>query len=153
MSKLATRQTATAGRFQDWSAEHRLGAFRFVFFAPRRCLALPKLQTPAMRFELSSRCWPALALVTAVVALRLIGSAPEEAKQDAAQKPPADAPESPLPSPLGARFELTDAKLHRDFPALALDAKGTPWLAFIEHDGQADMLKLARKSAGGLEIV
>jgi hypothetical protein len=43
--------------------------------------------------------------------------------------------------------------MHRDFPAMAVDATGTPWLAFIEHDGKADMLKLARKSANGLEVV
>ncbi len=75
------------------------------------------------------------------------------AKKKAAKRPAATAPEVALPSPLGERWELTDAKLHRDFPAMALDAVGTAWIAFIEHDGQADVLKLARKSAAGLETV
>jgi hypothetical protein len=58
-----------------------------------------------------------------------------------------------LPSPVAKRWDLADDKLHRDFPAMALDASGTPWIAFSEHDGQADVLKLARKSASGIETV
>ncbi|MBI5775535.1 MAG: hypothetical protein HZA89_17580 [Verrucomicrobia bacterium] len=60
---------------------------------------------------------------------------------------------APLPSPVKQRWELTDANLHRDFPAMALDAKGSAWIAFIEHDGKADVLKLARKTPGGIETV
>jgi hypothetical protein len=51
------------------------------------------------------------------------------------------------------RWESTGAQVHRDFPAMAIDVKGTPWVAVIEHDGRADVLKLARQAAEGLEVV
>ncbi|MSU59855.1 MAG: hypothetical protein EXS35_17095 [Pedosphaera sp.] len=55
-----------------------------------------------------------------------------------------------LPSPLGQRWELRDPTRHRDFPVLALDATGTAWVAFIEHNGKSDIVKLARKTGGTL---
>ena len=44
-----------------------------------------------------------------------------------------------------------DAKRHRDFPNLCLDASGQPWVLYIENDGQTDTLQLARMSGGALE--
>jgi hypothetical protein len=59
----------------------------------------------------------------------------------------------PQPSPVKQRWELADASLHRDFPAMALDAKGVEWITYIAHDGKSDVLKLARKAASGIETV
>src|SRR6185436_18175428 len=97
--------------------------------------------------------WRAAGLTSAVVILGLLGLAAEKAPsstpktaktKEAAEKEPV------LPSPLAKRWELTDNTLHRDFPAMALDASGAAWVAFVEHDGKADVLKLARKTARGL---
>ncbi len=45
-----------------------------------------------------------------------------------------------LPSPT----ILKQPGVQQDFPVLALDAQGTPWSAFIAHDGKEDTLKLAK---------
>ncbi len=74
------------------------------------------------------------------------------AKKKSAKQKAATTDNVALPSPLGDRWELTDAKLHRDFPAMAVDAAGKAWIAFIEHNGKADVLKLAQKTKQGLEI-
>src|SRR5262245_17188418 len=98
----------------------------------------------------------AVVITIILVTLGCIGLAAEKtptAKQKAARKKaPADG-DAVLASPLGNRWELTDATLHRDFPVLAIDANGAAWIAFIEHDGKADVLKLARKTAQGLETI
>ncbi len=51
------------------------------------------------------------------------------------------------------KWSLEDRALHRDFPAMALDDKGVAWIGYIEHDGKADVLKLARKMGKGIEPV
>ena len=51
------------------------------------------------------------------------------------------------------RCELVDAAVHHDFPDMCLDAAGIPWVVYIEYDGKADVLKLAKKTAAGLECV
>jgi hypothetical protein len=51
------------------------------------------------------------------------------------------------------RWSLSDPKLIQDFPDLCLDRSGTPWVAYIRHDGKADTVRLARKTAQGLEDV
>jgi len=43
-----------------------------------------------------------------------------------------------------ARAQSLDERLQRDFPDLCLDAKGRPWVCYIENDGRADTLHLAR---------
>ncbi len=48
------------------------------------------------------------------------------------------------PSP---RIIRTDG-IQSDFPALALDAKGTPWIAYVAWDGQQDTLRLAKQQDG-----
>ena len=47
--------------------------------------------------------------------------------------------------------QLADNELHRDFPTAAIAKDGSAWLAYIEHDGQADRLRLAKRTADGLE--
>ncbi len=51
------------------------------------------------------------------------------------------------------QWSLTDPKLAQDFPDLCLDRNGTAWVAYIRHDGKADTVRLARKTAQGLEDV
>src|SRR5262245_43105800 len=51
------------------------------------------------------------------------------------------------------RWTLSDPKLAQDFPDLCLDRSGTAWVAYIRHDGKADTVRLARKTAQGLEDV
>ncbi len=41
----------------------------------------------------------------------------------------------------------------RDHPAMALDQKGRPWLAYVAFDGEADTLRLARKDEESLRPV
>ncbi len=94
----------------------------------------------------SDRAW-LLTIAGALAATVALGIA---AEKNAAQPPPEA---GPLPSPVTARLDLTDERLHRDFPAMALDVKGTTWVAYIEHDGTDDVLRLARKSERGIEAV
>ncbi len=47
-------------------------------------------------------------------------------------------------APVGRHWSLADTKVHRDFPDAAMDAEGYTWIAYIEHDGKADVLKLAQ---------
>ncbi len=58
-----------------------------------------------------------------------------------------------IASAITARWELTDSRLHRDFPAMALDGKGIAWVAYIEHDGKLDVLRLARRTDARIENV
>src|ERR1041385_7969830 len=107
-------------------------------------------RTPPFRWR------PNITLAAVALLLGLLALAAEKSpatKQKRAASLPAAEPEAVLPSPLGSHWELTDNTLHRDFPVMALDAKGAAWLAFIEHDGQADLLKLATKTTRGLETL
>lgn len=63
---------------------------------------------------------------------------------------PSPAPLEPLPSPLTDSLALENAPAHRDFPAMTLDAHGTPWIAYLEHDGKNDSLNLARREGDRL---
>ncbi len=99
--------------------------------------------------------WRKSLLIAGLVGLTAICVAAEKKAGKKAAKKKAEQTQAgtPLTSPLGQRWELADGTLHRDFPTMTLDAKDTPWIAFIEHDGKADVLKLARKSANGIETV
>ena len=57
------------------------------------------------------------------------------------------------PAVVAAYASLADEKLQRDFPAMCLDSDGTPWVIYVEWDGKADTLKLARRTATGLQDV
>ncbi|MFA6543731.1 MAG: hypothetical protein WCS99_04850 [Limisphaerales bacterium] len=92
--------------------------------------------------------------MAALLSVALISVAAEKkAGKKGAAKRAAQPSAGALASPLGQRWELADTRLHRDFPAMALDANGSAWISYIEHDGKADVLKLARKAAGGIETV
>ncbi len=84
--------------------------------------------------------------LVAVVSLIFVAAAAEgqektPGKAQAAGSPPLDI------------STLRDAKVQQDYPDLCLDADGTPWLVFIAHDGEADQLKLAKKTSDGLKVV
>ncbi len=49
-------------------------------------------------------------------------------------------------------IRLAEPKVQFDFPALALDANGTPWTAFIAWDGTQDTLRLAKAGANVLTL-
>lgn len=62
----------------------------------------------------------------------------------------------PLPPDVDLRsavFALRDEKRQRDFPVAVTDETGGIWIAYVEHDGEADTLWLGRKNGGGLEAV
>ena len=46
---------------------------------------------------------------------------------------------------------LVTKGVQEDFPAMCLDAKGTPWVAYVEWDGKADRLKIARRDGASLK--
>jgi hypothetical protein len=50
-------------------------------------------------------------------------------------------------------WALSDPALYQDFPDLCLDRNGTPWIAYVRHDGTSDTVRLARKGAQGIEDV
>lgn len=107
-----------------------------------------------MKFVSNSTLWRRLVITAGVVVLALISVA---AEKKAGKKGPApdgsQASRVSLPSPLGQRWEITGGNSHRDFPVMTLDAQGAAWIAYIEHDGKADLLKLARQSLGGIETI
>jgi hypothetical protein len=47
-------------------------------------------------------------------------------------------------------WSLTSTKLQEDFPAMCLDGAGEPWIAYVAWDGEADVLKIARRGDDGL---
>ena len=50
--------------------------------------------------------------------------------------------------------ELNRGQVHEDFPAMCLNEEGKPIVAFIEHDGQSDTLRLAELGEDGkLKVV
>lgn len=48
---------------------------------------------------------------------------------------------------------LTDPKKQQDFPDMALSPSGKAWMVFIQYDGKEDVLKLARHTGKGIEVV
>ena len=56
-----------------------------------------------------------------------------------------------LMMPLTALFPAKDPAKHRDFPDLCVDEATGVWVTYIEHDGQADVLHLARREAAALK--
>lgn len=50
-------------------------------------------------------------------------------------------------------WESRDERRHRDFPDLCLDAKGQVWVCYIENDGTADTLHLAKLNGERIEEV
>lgn len=48
-------------------------------------------------------------------------------------------------APLAQHWSAADAVLHRDFPDFVIGPDLRPWAVFIEHDGQADTLRLATR--------
>ena len=56
-----------------------------------------------------------------------------------------------LTMPLTALFPTKDPVKHRDFPDLCVDSATGVWVTYIEHDGQADVLHLAKREAASLK--
>ena len=54
--------------------------------------------------------------------------------------------------PVTSVSALATDKLQEDFPAMCLDATGTPWVAYVEWDGKADRLKIARRDGASLKV-
>ena len=48
---------------------------------------------------------------------------------------------------------LRAERTQSDFPALALDAQGQPWVAYVAWDGERDTLRLAKQTDGALSAV
>ena len=80
---------------------------------------------------------PLFALASAITAFAPFSMAEEP--------PPLDGPNL-TPSPAVFRTQGVQS----DFPALALDANGAPWIAFVAWDGNADTLRIARLNDGSL---
>ena len=55
--------------------------------------------------------------------------------------------------PVAATAALATDQLQEDFPAICTDRDGNPWVAYVEYDHRADRLKLAKRTATGLEVV
>ena len=55
--------------------------------------------------------------------------------------------------PVTAAASLATAGIQEDFPAMCLDGDGTPWVAYVEWNGKADVLKVARKAGSGLKAI
>ncbi|MBI1371577.1 MAG: hypothetical protein GC159_02285 [Phycisphaera sp.] len=63
---------------------------------------------------------------------------------------PADAPDTSL---VAKQWSIDQPDHEIDYPNVALDAGGTPWLVYVDHDGEADVVRLARQTADGLTPV
>jgi hypothetical protein len=48
-------------------------------------------------------------------------------------------------------WSLRRPDIQEDFPAMCLDRNGTPWVVYVEYDGKADVLRIARKTGDALE--
>ncbi len=79
-----------------------------------------------------------LALAPLANAQQPAGKAKARAKAQAARPPEFFAP-------LAQRWSASDAALHRDFPDFVIGPDLRLWAVFIEHDGQADTLRLATR--------
>ena len=55
--------------------------------------------------------------------------------------------------PIRQHLVSRDATLHRDFPDLCFSQNLSVWTTYIEHDGKADTLQLARREADGWKVV
>ncbi|MEN3940379.1 hypothetical protein WJU23_03725 [Prosthecobacter sp. SYSU 5D2] len=110
---------------------------------------------------------PALAMLTLVVAQEkepVADPAAPRAKKQGAGKATAKAktkakakagPQVAAPAflvPLGQRYSSKDAALHRDFPDLCIEGSNI-WTVYIEHDGQGDVLCLAKRQGRELAQV
>ncbi len=54
---------------------------------------------------------------------------------------------------VGSVHALADGDVQQDYPSMCVGPDGTPWVVYIAFNGQKDTLKLARKTADGLEKV
>jgi len=110
----------------------------------------------------STRSW--LALLPCFAALAVVAQTPQTPKAQkpggkpgkpnaAAQKGILQAHEISAKAALTSGAESRDEKLHRDFPDLCLDASGNAWTCYIENDGKADTLHLAKVSGDKLDHV
>lgn len=91
-------------------------------------------------------------LLTAIIggaALALIANLnsqedePAKAKKKAKKK----AQQLPVQEPIAS---LNQPGVHEDFPTTCFDADGNPVIAYIEHDGEADALKIANLDENGI---
>jgi len=55
-----------------------------------------------------------------------------------------------LLAPLAMNLKSSDEKLHRDFPDFCVAKNGESWMTYIENDGNADTLHLARRDGARL---
>ncbi len=55
--------------------------------------------------------------------------------------------------PVASTASIAPADLQEDFPGMCLDKDGTPWVAYVEYDGKADTLQVAKRSGSGLTVV
>ncbi|MCB1225774.1 MAG: hypothetical protein KDK99_08205 [Verrucomicrobiales bacterium] len=96
-----------------------------------------------------------LVVVAPAPAAAQVSPAKGEAKAKAkgrAKAGPASRPPQVLAKLLD-RASTSDAVIHRDFPDLAITRDGAIWVAFIEHEKDADRLILARRRGAELERV
>lgn len=77
-------------------------------------------------------------------------AAPRPRRPGAAKRSVVTQPE--LFAPLSNRLSIVDPKLHRDFPDVCVDGKGGLWVAYVEHDGVADSLHLAKREGRELKL-
>src|SRR4051812_12426678 len=102
--------------------------------------------------RLTRRVLPCVFTVLAAIAMwQGLTDRPAVAKDK--KKAPAPARTPDAMAVLSGQCASIDPALHRDYPAMCLDPAGTPWIAFIEHDGKADTLKLARRTDAGLTTI
>ena len=78
--------------------------------------------------------------------------APGKAGKAARKAPPAPKPAPPA-ALIGGVLSLRHETMQRDFPVACAAPDGGIWIAYVEHDGQADTLWLGRKTGDGLEPV
>ncbi len=55
--------------------------------------------------------------------------------------------------PVVSTAALAHDNVQEDFPAMCLDGDGVPWIVYIEYNGKADELKIARKTQSGLQTL
>lgn len=92
--------------------------------------------------------WILPLLTVLAVALLPVTVAQKETEPAASEKKKKRNRPAALPTTLPFA-QLDDPALQEDFPALCLNGEGDPIVVFIEHDGQADTLKLAEQTPNG----
>lgn len=55
--------------------------------------------------------------------------------------------------PVAPSASIANDSAQEDFPAVCLDSEGAPWVVYIEYDGKADTVKIARLVDGQLQPV